>query len=718
MATDIRFTPYAPGTTDTELARISSVDPRLSRTNYFDGRLLKASDLTRDQVYLDERLLEVGQVLGSGIAFGLGLTLIDGHRLQLEPGIGIAPSGRVLELASRTLEVDLLDSALIATLNLGYHRRLRRGLYAVVIQHADLCGESAEAYPADLESRRGIRCGSFAEGVELALVPLELPLPQSDALGARAALVGALIAATESAAVLPEEAVPLGLLAVENGRPLWLDLGLVRRPLRPAGAPGALQEDLATHYDELLADVLERRSDSGLTGDFPAAHYFRLLPPYGRLPKGSVDPAGGRQGYFPSGYEVAVAPVRRDDLDAILRESAALAPMDLEKDQDADIMVMVPLSDQEFAWRARQLERGPGIPKDAFGLGRLLHIDRLALRLYPTPTSPGLDTDTAAWRDIWDQAVDGEVLFVRRPPRTAETNVSAVVLARGFELPDPVEGLPPDLEGLEAELDAAQEALDTAQAEADDLRRRLAALEAQSVDERIAALQAQVASLQRQLAAAEGDARALAQAEERIRQLTVQVSDLEAAVAAARAERDAATGERDAMTAERDALATERDALTSQRDALAAERDGLGNERDALQKALDDCRAQLGGSTQPPGIGSGLPDTLTVPGLALLRKADRTQARAAAQLNAALAGRPADQVAVIEIFVMVERRYDAALWGTLTVLARGTDGIVRFRDGLLELVAPDMPAERVVAQIGGGLGLTAAQIDAWQRLAG
>jgi regulator of replication initiation timing len=364
--------------------------------------------------------------------------------------------------------------------------------------------------------------------------------------------------------------------------------------------------------------------------------------------------------------------------------------MDLEKDQDADVMVLVPLSDQEFAWRARQLERGPAIPKDAYGLGRLLHIDRLALRLYPTPASPGLDTDTAAWRDIWDQAVDGEILFVRRPPRTAETNVSAVVLARGFDLPDPAEGLPPDLEDLETQLDAAQEALDTAQSEADDLRRRLAELEAQTVDERIAILQAQVADLQRQLAAAQRDAQALAKAQERIRTLTAQIRDLETAVAAARAERND----------------------------LAEERDALATERDALREALADCQAQLESGTQPPSVGTGLPDSLTVSGLARMRTAGRTTILVVPRLEAALADRPADQIAVAEIFVMVERRYDPALWGTLATLATDRGGIVRFRDGLLELVAPDMPVEKVVAQIGGGLGLSAAQIDAWQRLAG
>ena len=74
-------------------------------------------------------------------------------------------------------------------------------------------------------------------------------------------------------------------------------------------------------------------------------------------------------------------------LASILRESAHLAPMDLEHDPDADVMVLVPMSNQDFAWRGRSLERGVGIPPDKLGLGRLLHLDRLALRLHPVITS-------------------------------------------------------------------------------------------------------------------------------------------------------------------------------------------------------------------------------------------------------------------------------------------------------------------------------------------
>lgn len=436
---NITFVPVAADTADRPGQRISSLDPRLSRTHYFDGRLLKASDLTRDQIYLDERAREIGQVLGTGIVRGLEVELVDHTRLRVAPGLAVAPSGRALQLAERTLEVNLGNSGLIASLNQGAVRRFRRGLYLVALQYAEVGSDSAEAYPADLASPRRFRFNSFAEGVELVLVPLTVALAQTSEIAARAGLVPEFIGRDGQhpgpRPELSDEAVALGLLALEQGRPLWLDRGLVRRPLGGPSAPDALQHALASHYDELLDAVLDARAASGLAGAFAAAQYFRLLPPWGRLPKVAVNPVAGSQSFFPAGYEVCIAPVRRDDLPVLLRESASLAPMDLARDADADVMVLAPLPDDVFARRARALERGVNAPRDAFGLGRLPALDRLTLRLHPAAGPHALDTDAATWQALWDAVGDNDLVYVRRPPRAAETNVSAVVLARGFDLP-------------------------------------------------------------------------------------------------------------------------------------------------------------------------------------------------------------------------------------------------------------------------------------------
>jgi len=120
------------------LEHIADIDPRLTRTHYFDGRLLTAEDLTRDQIYLDQRLRELGRVLGSGVISGLELSF-DRYAglLTLQPGQALTSAGRVLELGDQ-LVVNLGDRALISELNNGQYRRFNRALYAVVLSYVDV----------------------------------------------------------------------------------------------------------------------------------------------------------------------------------------------------------------------------------------------------------------------------------------------------------------------------------------------------------------------------------------------------------------------------------------------------------------------------------------------------------------------------------------------------------------------------------------------------
>ena len=88
--TEILFQPLGnPLAASRPLEKIADIDSRLSRTHYFDGRLLTAEDLERDQVYLDERLREAGKVIGEGVAAGLELNFdFYSGILTLSPGSG------------------------------------------------------------------------------------------------------------------------------------------------------------------------------------------------------------------------------------------------------------------------------------------------------------------------------------------------------------------------------------------------------------------------------------------------------------------------------------------------------------------------------------------------------------------------------------------------------------------------------------------------------
>lgn len=435
--------PPVPGLPDQ-----ADLNPLLTRTHYFDGRLLTAADLTRDQVYLDQRLREMGQVLGRGVARGLEARL-SGGRITIAPGVAMNGAGRVLQLAA-SLTLDLNDRAGIAGLNQGRFVHLPHGLHALVLFYAEAGQGSAEVFPRDL-AERTVQYDVTAESVQVGLLPLPLPLPLASPPRVRAALMRWLAEGGGDAGVVPPEAVTLGVVSIRDDRPEWLDAELLRHPLRARVGPGDLQSDLLRAYELLLADILLARRP--LTGDFAALEHFQVLPPTGRIPKAAVDPVAGRQGFFPGHFNVSVAPVRQSDLALVQRESLALPAIDLKRDEPVDIVVLAPLSGPDFGRLAATLERQPdpdgSLPAAGGAPNRLLpHLDLLALRLYSVRPVHRLDTDAPAWAALWAAVGESDPVYVRRPTRAAETGISGIRIAVGT----PVE--PPPLEAPEGGTDA------------------------------------------------------------------------------------------------------------------------------------------------------------------------------------------------------------------------------------------------------------------------
>jgi len=444
--TDIIFQPLGSPVSDGKgVDAIADIDPRLTRTNYFDGRLLTAEDLTRDQIYLDQRLREVGRVLGSGIMSGLALSLDPfTGRLHLQPGRALTSAGRVLEL-HRELTADLNDRGLISRLNDGLYRRFNRALYAVVLRYTEVGTDIAEVFPTDLGAKRGFQYDLITESVQLGLVPLPIPLAQQSQLQIRARLMREFFGSDQVHGLVPEDAVALGLLAIADDRPRWLDAELLRYPVRNEPKAGDLQMDLARQYHRLLADVLDARRSGSLNGDFAARDYFTLIPPAGALPKEAVDPVGGRQGFFPENYNVWIAPVRRSDAALVRQESMGLPAIDLSLKEPVDIAVLAPLTNEEYGHFAARLTH-----ESAQASRRLPQLDLLRLKLYPVRPVHALDLDADVWQAIWDRTTEEELFYLRRPARAAETAISSIVLALGSELPEapePVE-TPADQGGL------------------------------------------------------------------------------------------------------------------------------------------------------------------------------------------------------------------------------------------------------------------------------
>lgn len=429
--TEILFQPLGnPLAASRPMEKIADIDSRLTRTHYFDGRLLTAEDLERDQIYLDERLREAGKVLGEGVASGLELSF-DRYSglLTLETGYGVTRHGRILQLDEQ-LTVNVTDSALISQLNKGKYRRFNRGLYAVVLNYVEVATDLAEVFPTDLASKRGAEYASVTEAVQLGLVPLPVPLAQQSELHTRASLIRALQDNKLVADMIPGDSLPLGILAVRDDTPLWLDSELLRHPNRRDDSSLSMKQDLYRQHENLFYDVLEHRESGGLPLEFSASDYFSLMPAAGSMPKACIDPERAVQSYFPDNYQIHIAPVRVAEVDLLLQESLPLPAVDLTSSEAVDIMILVPLSNQNYGRYASQLERDPNISER-----KLRTFDPLRLTIYPRPSPHQLDTDEAVWRAIFNATEEDTLLYVRRPLRAAETQVSGIVLANGFDFP-------------------------------------------------------------------------------------------------------------------------------------------------------------------------------------------------------------------------------------------------------------------------------------------
>jgi len=434
MPTQITFQPAGnKPVTRKGLERVADVDSRLTRSHYFDNRLLTAEDLTRDQIYLDERLREVGRALGSGVMNGLQLSLntLDGE-ITVQPGTAVNRAGRILEL-TRSLTLNLHDKAQISELNKGRYRRFNRALYAVIIQYTEVGTDIAEVFPTDLGDKKTFNYDVITEAVQIAMVPLPLPLMQQDSLHIRAHLMQQFYGDDGAIGSIPEEAVALGVLAIYNDRPQWLDAELLRQPVRAQEQEGDLQADLSRRYETLYRDIMDDRESRSLDSDFSASTYFRWLPPVGSLPKATIDPEAGRQGFFPENYNVWVAPVRRSELSLIAKESMVLPPLDIGLGEPMDIVVLAPLNGSDYNRLAARLERSYDSTN-----GKPGGLDLLRLRLYPRRPVHKLDLDKNTWNAIWDLVGEDELIYVRRPLRTAETQLSGIILNQPVRPVEPV----------------------------------------------------------------------------------------------------------------------------------------------------------------------------------------------------------------------------------------------------------------------------------------
>lgn len=286
---------------------------QLTRLNYFDGKFLRAEDLSAEQSYLRSLVQLSNQAGGAGVVHGFDTRLGAGGALELGPGLGIDRAGRVLFLPHPTSVgvAELIEKSRNPAGAGGAAKKagsalfggcaepaagpppatsvLPAELYLVVLGHAEaLCGEEdvygklcEDACSPDTNRRFRV------EGVVLRAVPVSLDPPTTPFPAAARKHLRSLAASayfgTERARLGREmsgarlrqdlwchpaplehwpteagEGIPLALLSVTGGTVEWLDMWTARRDrMEPPARKGWAWQMMMRPWETFLAQVLQ-----------------------------------------------------------------------------------------------------------------------------------------------------------------------------------------------------------------------------------------------------------------------------------------------------------------------------------------------------------------------------------------------------------------------------------------------------------------------------
>lgn len=476
------------------------------RPRYFDGRFLTGADLTRDQDYVRQRQADLARAGGSGVVAGLQVSLgsdPSAQTLIIEAGHGVTPGGDLVLVTTRRtiVAIDLTAAErLDATLGLSLEPRAplgrRTGLFILALRPVEFTANPIAAYPTTITGQRQVEDGDVIEATAITLIPYPDTGGAATLEEARRTVARSLF--TGDARGLPQDALPLAMVAMERGAIRWIDMPMVRRetgadtPLQVSmGArPRALAEAFVLQHGGHLSDVLQDRAAAGLPPAFAAAQYFAALPAAGQLPAAAIlmDPLGFRQLWFPPAVNVDISFIPSDEVASLVEESLTLPPIDLLGDpEDLDatgVVVLAPVTRQRLrrfgsalSVLTRQTLPDPGqgirrAPADmlaAMLARRAKFIEAQGQDAGAVARSEAADAETRAWQAAWAEAVaaipsaEGEtplLWYVRRravADRATVTGVAVPVSGGDEGLIDAVRGRLGDL-GLSSRFAALNDA--------------------------------------------------------------------------------------------------------------------------------------------------------------------------------------------------------------------------------------------------------------------
>lgn len=421
-----------------EMERFTARDWR-QRVNHFTGRSLTHTALRTEQDGRSGRVAALGQMLSPGVVNGLEadrseLPTADGTRefVEISPGTGLDCNGEVITL-TRPLQAQIRDipvyapasvldgsssgaSGALAARRLGPElgqligegldlpRVMVLVLQAVQVemrleQEQDPCELDPEAYAYEnWQLVDGARLVLYSWPEEV----ISLPAQPHQSM-ARNRIANSIFAYEQN---LPaDNSLPWAQLGVAIGlvgfsadwsTTLFVDRHAVVRTggkrrraaaVLPAVGNRFMWQARFQQFNEQLAEFATA-STAGEDLVTRSGEQFRYLPPVGVLPKGFIDLETRQQNFFPLSYEVEAVAMPYEQLDVVIRDSAALDAYDFNRADRIQVMVPVPqiyyepdllvteLIDTEFD---ATIDRFAGVRND--WLGRRLELRRKASTL-------------------------------------------------------------------------------------------------------------------------------------------------------------------------------------------------------------------------------------------------------------------------------------------------------------------------------------------------
>lgn len=272
------------------------------RSFFFNGRLLSAEDLTREQAARDDAERRLARLIGCGVAEGLTVAAGAGSVLHIAAGLGVTPSGAVIAIGN--LDLDLSSAGRGSSFS-GFGNcaaglaegQPLAGLYLLTLtpawsaqgRAATLLGEvgacnrrteqpAVRARLVEVQAPAGLAAASVRNELAVALLSPGWGLTTVPEAGRVGWWMRQRIGGGAAAPGLSADELPLALLQIDaKAVPLWLDTDSARRRLAPppgeaadAMWPSSWAVEMQAFAAQFLAELMEAKA---------VAAAFVWLPP-------------------------------------------------------------------------------------------------------------------------------------------------------------------------------------------------------------------------------------------------------------------------------------------------------------------------------------------------------------------------------------------------------------------------------------------------------